>query len=506
VRLIHVSLIAVLAFLCFLTSAQGQPAADAIHAKALALARSGDLEGAKRVLVDGQAAYPGDKRFPIDLAGVSYRLGNRSAAREHIRRALRLDPEDAYANNLLATLYMLGGNLDAAVKYWNRLSKPRVTRVRIPDDPGVDPGLLRKVLPKASSPFLTMDALRGARMDLERLEVFNRYRLELVPVEKEEFELHFDGWNRRELSTHPALRLLPFVRGLPYQAVHIDFMNLRASGANFTSMWRWDPDKRRAVLFLRGVLPTDPNWKLGIGADLRDEIWDLRNGDSPFSMRRNDLRIEASRRITSRLVWTNDLSYTRRRFRDAELTGGASIKNAAGFSYVLADLPEHGFTLRTRATGELGRFLGHSTFGKLQADLAADWGLSNWHVAGRMLGGTIKGFVPFDELFVIGMERDHNLWLRGHVATHEGRKGAAPIVSRYLLFQSEADRVLYRHTAFQFRVGPFVDFGRAGKWLVDAGIQSKINVLSGVTVTFVYGRNLREGGSVFYTAVEPRTR
>jgi hypothetical protein len=56
------------------------------------------------------------------------------------------------------------------------------------------------------------------------------------------------------------------------------------------------------------------------------------------------------------------------------------------------------------------------------------------------------------------------------------------------------------------RIGPFADLGRAGKWLVDAGVQSKIDVLSGVTVSFIYGRNLRDGGAVFYTAVSPRAR
>jgi hypothetical protein len=483
-----------------------QTPADAIHAEALALAREGNFEQARQVLLRGQDAYPGDKRFPMDLAGVSYRLGNRIEARDHIRKALQIDRSDAYSNDLLATLYALDGNLNAAVKYWNRISKPVVRRVRIPDDPGVDPGLLRKVLPDAGAAFLTADALRGARADLDRLDVFSRYRLELAPVEKEEFELHFDGWNGRELSTHPAIRLLPYLRGLPYQALHVDFMNLRASGANFTSMWRWDPDKRRAVLSLRGVLPDDPRWQLGIAADLRDEIWDLRNGHEPFSMRRNELRVEASRRLTSRLIWMNDISYTRRRFKNAQLTGGASAKNATGFSYLLADFPEHRFTLRTSATGELGRFFGHSTFGKGRADLAADWGLGDWHVASRILAGATKGAVPFDELFVVGMERDHDLWLRGHVATHEGRKGASPLVRNYLLFQSEADRVVYRHTAFQLRAGPFADFGHAGKWLVDAGIQSKIDVLSGLTVTFVYGRNLRDGGGVFYTAVSPRAR
>jgi hypothetical protein len=497
---------ALLAVLICSSSGQSQTTADRIHAEALSLARSGQFEEARKVLLRGQAVYPSDKRFPIDLAGVAYRLGQRGRAKDHIQRALRIDRNDSYSNDLLASLYMLEGNLDAAVKYWNRASKPALRRVRIPNDPGVDPGLLRKALPNAESAFLTASALRGARADLDRLDVFSRYRLDLVPVENDEFELNFDGWDGRELSTHPVARLLPYLRGLPYQALHVDFRNLRASGAHFTSMWRWDPDKRRAVLSLRGVLPQDPRWQLGMTADVRDEIWDLRNGELPFSMRRNELAIEASRRLTSRLVWTNRFSHTRRRFKNAQFDEGFSLKNAAGFSYLLADFPEHHFTLRTSGTTELGRFLGLSTFAKALGDVTAHWEPSEWLVTGRMLAGKTKGSVPFDELFVVGMERDHDLWLRGHVATHRGRKGASPLVRDYLLFQSEVDRIVYRHAAFRLRIGPFADLGRAGKWLVDAGVQSKIDVLSGVTVSFIYGRNLRDGGAVFYTAVSPRAR
>ena len=41
-----------------------------------------------------------------------------------LRRALRLAPRDDYTNNFLATIYFLEGNLDAALKYWNRSGKP----------------------------------------------------------------------------------------------------------------------------------------------------------------------------------------------------------------------------------------------------------------------------------------------------------------------------------------------------------------------------------------------
>jgi len=36
---------------------------------------------------------------------------------------LRVDSSSVYGNEFLATLYLMEGNLDAALKYWNRVGK-----------------------------------------------------------------------------------------------------------------------------------------------------------------------------------------------------------------------------------------------------------------------------------------------------------------------------------------------------------------------------------------------
>ena len=37
------------------------------------------------------------------------------------------------------------------------------------------------------------------------------------------------------------------------------------------------------------------------------------------------------------------------------------------------------------------------------------------------------GKFPFDELFMLGLERDNDLEMRGHIGTRDGRKGSAPL-------------------------------------------------------------------------------
>src|SRR6266702_2392956 len=65
-------------------------------------------------------------RLMIELAGIAYREKQFSEAKRNLRRALTLNPNDDYANNFLASIYFQEGNLEAALKYWNRAGKPKL--------------------------------------------------------------------------------------------------------------------------------------------------------------------------------------------------------------------------------------------------------------------------------------------------------------------------------------------------------------------------------------------
>src|ERR1051326_2466572 len=90
------------------------------------------LEGgaeAGSALSAGQQLAPNDKRFPIELAGVAFKQKKYGEAKKYLHRALQLDPKDEYANEFLATIYFIQGNLEAALKYWNRVGKPQVAEI-----------------------------------------------------------------------------------------------------------------------------------------------------------------------------------------------------------------------------------------------------------------------------------------------------------------------------------------------------------------------------------------
>jgi hypothetical protein len=149
----------------------------------------------------------------------------------------------------------------------------------------------------------------------------------------------------------------------------------------------------------------------------------------------------------------------------------------------------------------------------VEGDLSGRWNPraqnDAWEARARLRAGKTFGEIPFDQLFQLGMERDNDLWLRGHTGTRDGRKGSAPLGDDYALLQTGFDRTVARFRFLDVRAGPFFDAGRisgpsgfgSNGWLLDTGIAARIVVAGGLSWSATYGRDLRGGSGVFYTSV-----
>ncbi len=194
-------------------------------------------------------------------------------------------------------------------------------------------------------------------------------------------------------------------------------------------------------------------------------------------------------------------------------TDGNSISYWGRVDRSLLRLPEHRFTIDGSGEGRVGREFatGFGSYGAVRGSLTAHWlpqaSGDDYEMLARVRAGEAFGDIPFDELYQLGIERDNDLWLRGHAGTDDGRKGAAPLGRRYFLANWEVDKRVYSNGIFTVKLGPFVDNGAIAdssglfgsqKWLWDTGAQCKIRVLSSVTVVLIYGRDLRGGKNVFY--------
>jgi hypothetical protein len=518
-----------------LTAGSPQAPADLDYYRGMALARLQRWKEARQAFDTGQRKQPLDERFPLELAGVAFKEQKLSEAESHLRRALRLDPKDAYARDFLASLYLLDSNLEAALHQWNRIGKPAIGEIRFEPQPLVNPVLLDRAFAFSPASPLHLDEYRITRSQLALLGIFPRFQFELVPgpAQNEKNGQTFDvllrsternGWGRSRTEG-----LISLLRGAPYQTVYPEFYNLRHGAVNLTSLVRWDAQKRRLSASLAAPLGGNPQWRYEFHLDGRNEIWDLSQTFQSPGLLLDNLTVWTVRAgadiqeiISGRFDWMSGVDLTFRRFRNRDVGGlpagpffsnGVGIEYQAGLKYQLLDLPERRLTAETSASGQLGRLFVRSAdpFAKLESSLLIHWlpqpRGDDYEMTGQFRAGKTLGPVPFDELFILGLERDNNLWLGAHIGTSHGRKGSAPLGRDYLLSNWEMDKVLYDGGLLELRLGPFLDDGKiyddsgafgSRRWLWDTGARLKVRVLGSVTVTVSYGKDLRTGRNAFY--------
>jgi hypothetical protein len=197
------------------------------------------------------------------------------------------------------------------------------------------------------------------------------------------------------------------------------------------------------------------------------------------------------------------------------LAPGYELKQSGTLEYQLLRWPERRVTITTAIDASAARLWSapEQSFSRLQPSVNIHWlpqaKGDDYEINWRIRGGKSFGRVPFDELWMLGLERDNDLPLRAHIGTRDGRKGSAPLGRDYFLENWETDKNLFRNGLITVKLGPFLDIGRMGdalstpasqKWLFDTGAQLKVRIL-GVGATLIYGKDLRTGNNAFYAAV-----
>jgi hypothetical protein len=505
--------------------------ADLDYYYGVALAHLERWQEANSALSDGERIAPNDKRFPIELAGVAFKQKKYGEARNDLSRALRLDPKDEYANEFLATVYFLEGNLEAALKYWNRAGKPQITEVRSEPALKVRPALLDHAFAFAPASTLTLDELLASNVRLRGLEIFPTYKLNLEAQPDGRFDAILRAEELNGFGNSKLQALVRIFSGALFGEITPEYYNLHGSGTNITSFFRFDTDKRRAAATINGPLAGNPRWRYRMGADFRNENWTVQTsftGPSTFlgatNLRRESVAADISRFVGARWTWTTGVELSHRDFRNvirgvalsSELVAkGYQIKQKAQFTYELWRSPEKRLVIFSSGNSQAGRLWSQpgQSFEKIQGTVGMHWFPreqgDNYEMLWRTHAGKTFGQVPFDELFLLGVDRDNDLPLRAHIGTRHGEKGSAPLGRNYFLSNWESEKHVYSNGFLTVKLGPFLDTGKildssstlgTHKWLFDTGPQAKINVL-GVGVVLLYGKDLRTGNNAFYTDV-----
>lgn len=501
--------------------------------RGLAFSRLEKWPEAKVAFEAGARKSPGDSRFAVELAGVAYKQKDFRSAKKDLRTASRLNPGDAYANEFLATIYFLEGNLEAALKYWNRERKPRLRSVIFMPPLELNEALRNRVLVFNAPQVLTGDALFTTESRLDNLGVFSSRRIELAPADSGNYDLTLHLAERSVWGDSKAEGIVSLLSGLPYATVYPELYNLSHDAVNLTSLVRWDAQKRR--LFAAVSLPVygDPSLRLRFYADARNENWNLSQTFSAavapltdLNLRRVAVGAEFNSVVNGGWSWSAGAEAAKREFRNISGTtfsvqqpvfnGGNSLAGWLGAERNLVRVPESRFTLESSAEARAGRefVTGLGPFVTTRGSLKANWlpraKGDDYEMRAQIRAGATAGKVSLDELFQLGVERDNDLWLRGQAGTIDGRKGAAPLGRRYFLANWDMDKNVYGNGLFTVKLGPFLDSGSIAdsssffgsqRWQWDSGLQCKVRILGGVTAVFSYGRNLRGGKGVFYGTV-----
>jgi tetratricopeptide (TPR) repeat protein len=493
----------------------------------LALAHTGRSEEAVRVFDAGRRLAPRDARFPEELAGIAFQQKQYARAARLLRGAVKLAPQDEYANNFLATVYFLQDNIEAALQCWNRAGKPYVEQVSYQPQPRVSPALLDHAFAFSPAATLELPQFYATNARVRGLGIFPQYHFDLNALPGGHFNVVFrgseldgfgDGW----------LAALMVLRGLPFQQVNPAFYNIRRRAINFDSMFRWDAQKRRLRSRLSGPLENGAAYRWNFAADLRNENWAVRNsftGVAPvlagLNMRREAGSLDVESYASGQWGWRAGAELSHRDFRSVSagavltprmLASGYELKQTAEASAALWRVPGHRFVLSGGAESQAARLWSspRESFEKLTGALAWRWlpqaQGDDYETTQRFRAGTTFGQVPFDELFILGLDQDNNLPMRAHIATRGGRKGSAPMGRDYFLQNWETDKNIYGNGIVRVQLGPFIDIGRiwdpgaslgSHQWLFDTGVELRVRVL-GTGVAFSYGRDLRTGNNAYY--------
>lgn len=512
-------------------SAASSRVAELDYYRGMALARLQRWQEASQAFENGERKIPADKRFPLEHAGVFFKMGDLSKAKACLRRALKLDPQDSYGQEFLASVYFLEGNLEAAIQHWNQVGKPAVEEIKMAPPPQLRPDLLDRAFAFAPAGLLRLEELRTTQARLDLLEIYPRYRFELLPRKDDAFDVLFTPAEKNGWGDNKFEALLSLLKGVPYQTVYPEFYNLRKSAFNSLSLVRWDAQKRRVFTCFSGPLGGNPRWRYRLLLDGRKENWDLTRSFQGTAPPTGDLRLqrqsagaEILTQWSDRWKWRSAVAVTHRKFQnppqadesDQLFPQGTSLKYQTSVDYALVRIPEHRFAAWAFSGLDLGKMLvaPRTAFAKYRAGVRTQWlppaKGDDYSVNLQFRSGIIQGDPPFDELFILGLERDNDLWMRGHVGTRDGKKGNSPLGRSYLLFNGELDKIVYRHALFDIKLGPFLDSGRiydrtgqfgSRGWLWDVGAQAKFRVLEGTTFIFSYGKDLQAGRNAFYFTV-----
>ena len=109
-----------------------RPSPDTYLNLGTAYRHSREWQKAEDILEEATERYPDDPRIPTELANAYLGAGDTDSARESLQRALRIDPANVAAADLIAAVELSEGEVQTALRHWNRSGNPDHEGARYP--------------------------------------------------------------------------------------------------------------------------------------------------------------------------------------------------------------------------------------------------------------------------------------------------------------------------------------------------------------------------------------
>ena len=502
-----------------------EPSADAYLYLGISYAHIREWVRAEETLKNGASRFPRDARFHNELAGVYLASNDLKMARESLLQALRIDEDDKYAADLLATVDMSTGDVKGALKAWNHDGRPVIGDILNNGHVEFENWTIRKASTFRTGQVLTWGKWRTTELRLQNAGIFSNAGIEIEPTTAPD---RYTAVIRTVPKANGRGQLFSALfEAAFFKAPTVDIFNLGNSGVSAKMGYRFATNRHRAEVGFVVPVPVPGLLFTESTGVFRSERWNISrpaidNGIDPrFYYQATGGRLELKYIPHYQLELGAGYEYRNRTASGAEPGLQLNNKNTGKLLFQASIFPFDG-RYRARIHGET--FIARAAW---LSDLRYSGGTVEWNsrypfdkqsrnmLEITMKGGTTSGELPVDDYFVLGVRpptfpQYSDTLLRGHSAISQtGHFGNAPMGTSFTLVNNTFAHRIARLPFFNVLDAPyvdlkwliFVDLGRTfdyngvfqqGKILVDTGGGFRLETPTRV-FNVTYGRSLRDG-------------
>jgi tetratricopeptide (TPR) repeat protein len=506
------------------------PTADIYLELGAVYTRIMEYQRAEDTLKEGTRRYSQDPRFHNQLADLFLENNDREAAKAELRSTLQVDPNNNYASDLLATIDMSEGEVQSALRSWNKGGRPLINDILHNYYLTFGSWVVRDAVAFHPSGVLYYSQWKTTEARLLATDNFTNAGLEIEPTRVPD---QYNAVVRTTVKTNKLPDIaFDLLKGAPVETTFFNIWNIQNSGVNFNSDYRWEVGRRRADGQFKLPIPLAGLLYLEAGDTWRFERWDLANllpqyqSEARFDYKSIGPRIHIKAIPHYRLELGAGFEY---RNRNPKGTLPVLYVNEHKMGLFTADatlrlvdrryenrLHLESFAARRSIVGDM-QFSGGTaeldnrvTFSK-DTRTSLDW---------MIKGGTSRGQLPIEEYFMLGLDTYSVNPLRAHTVSDSGHFGTGPMGTDFALVNTTIERRLATVPFFNTGNIPFVtvkwqaffdgaktwDRSRIfepGKLLLDTGGGVRFETPTHA-LNLIYGRSLRDGTNVFFAYYERR--